>query len=266
MRGLFALVVGALACTTTLYAQLPVGSSSSRGTPVTQTTTTEPRAALALTPLAAPSQLAATGTTQSISLSWSAAAGAIGYRVWREPVGGMVSLLTPSPIAATSFQDIGPFAAMDWYTYRVAAVHPGGESAPAQVTFSPPPPPPAPVTISVGQEGQTTATFCTWSYSVQWSPVRGATEYILVMTEKGNFIRLINWVKTLQYEERTREIRLPATATSYAATTVQAYPQHTYDYSLVALFSPNAIRSLPSPAATFQPPAREAYECDARLR
>ncbi len=259
------IVVVALACTTTLAAQVATQGTRTRsitgsiqtGAPVAGEVILQK-----LPTVAAPTNLRASGTTQAISLAWSAAAGATGYRIWRTPVGGVESMLTPSPIASTAFQDAGPFAAYDHYTYRVAAVHPTGESMAAQVTFSPPPPAPSPVSITNDYVStQTAATWCTFAHTVHWAPVPGAAEYILTRTQKGNFVRLINWVKTIQYEERPTQIRLPATQRSYAATTVLVYPLHKYDYTLMAVFQPGNLMSLPSTSVTFSPPPGTATNC-----
>jgi hypothetical protein len=259
------IVVVALVCTTTLAAQVASQGTRTRSTTGISIPAAAPTGDAILQKLptvAAPTNLRASGTTQAISLAWNAAAGATGYRIWRTPVGGVESMLTPSPITATSFQDAGPFAPYDHYRYRVAAVHATGESMAALVTFSPPPPAPPPVSITNDYAStQTAATACTFAHTVHWAPVPGAAEYILTKTQKGNFIRLINWVKTIQYEERPTQIRLPATQRSYAATTVLVYPQHKYDYTLVAVFQPGNLMSLPSTSVTFNPPPGTAVQC-----
>lgn len=248
------IVVVALTCTTTLAAQVVAKGTR---TPGTTSISIQPAPATGemilqkLPPLAVPSNLRASGTTQAISLSWSAAAGATGYRVWRLPVGGMESLLTPSPITATSIQDTGPFAAYGEYAYRVTAVHPTGESAPAQVTFLPPPPAPPPVSItheSTGRDG------CIFLVTARWAPVAGATEYVLTIWDKGNFIRLINFVQTLQYEERQHQVRLANTQLSHVHST-GIYPKHTYEFSISAVFPPGNVMSLPSTPVTFTKPS-----------
>ena len=259
IRHLTALILGAASVAD---AQITATRSPSTGTMIQPSAPTPGVVTLSpqLTTFASPTNLRASGTTQSIALTWSAAAGATGYRIWLLPLGGVESLLTSSPIAATSFQAAGPYAPYDQYSFRVSAVHPGGESPAVLVTFQPPPPAPPPVTIANDYfSTQTAATECTYAHSVHWTAVPGAAEYILTKTEKGGFIRLINWVKTVQYEERPTQIRLPASQRSYATTTVRVYPMHKYDYTLTAVFQPGNFLSLPSTPVTFSPPESAKY-------
>jgi chitodextrinase len=87
-----------------------------------------------------PGGLAVTGTTcTSVALSWSASAGATGYRVYR----GTALAATVSGTSAT----VGGLSAGTAYSFRVSAVNAAGESAQsgavnATTPSCPPPPPP----------------------------------------------------------------------------------------------------------------------------
>lgn len=71
----------------------------------------------------APSNLAVTSTTSnSVSLSWSAASGASGYNVYRNG-----TRVNASPVSATSFTDTG-LAASTTFSYQVSSTSSSGES------------------------------------------------------------------------------------------------------------------------------------------
>ncbi len=65
------------------------------------------------------------GTTNDAVLRWAAASRADGYNVYRsnDPNNLLQTLLTPSPIAATSYTDSGVLAANDKFFYVVVAVN-----------------------------------------------------------------------------------------------------------------------------------------------
>jgi glycosidase len=82
-----------------------------------------------LEPPPAPSGLAATASSGSVALSWSAVDGAAGYNLYRSPVtgGGYVKVNT-SPVTDTSFTDTGlPNGVRDYYVVR--AIDAGGNES-----------------------------------------------------------------------------------------------------------------------------------------
>jgi len=110
-------VAGYLPDGTTLAAALSVGTTGG-GTAVTGgklALTLGPRAGVVLvtqgadlTPPAAPSGLAATEGSHSVSLTWNAVSGAAGYAVYRSPLsGGGFVKVSGASLTATSFTDSG---------------------------------------------------------------------------------------------------------------------------------------------------------------
>jgi hypothetical protein len=83
---------------------------------------------MASTAPAGPTGLTAIAGDGTVGLGWTAVSGATGYRVYRTTtVGGARTLLTPSPVTATTFSDT---TALDTHTYYyvVTAVAASGES------------------------------------------------------------------------------------------------------------------------------------------
>jgi fibronectin type 3 domain-containing protein/regulation of enolase protein 1 (concanavalin A-like superfamily) len=113
-----------LALPTTLDLGLAVASNDT-----TQTTTAQLRsygntAVTAPTPPATPANFTATGTTDAVTLAWSAVADATlkGYNVYRNSTsGGTYTLLTSNPITATSYTDTSATPGLTYY-YEVTAV------------------------------------------------------------------------------------------------------------------------------------------------
>jgi len=105
--------------------------SSAQSAPVTATTS----GATQVPPV--PTGLTVTGTTcSSVSLSWSASAGATGYRVYRGT--------TLAASVTTTNASVGGLSASTAYTFRVSGVNAAGESAqsgPVSVTTPACPPP-----------------------------------------------------------------------------------------------------------------------------
>jgi lysophospholipase L1-like esterase len=86
-----------------------------------------------VTPPAAPATLTATAiSTSQVDLSWSAVAGATGYRVERSTDGATWASLAQLTGSVTSHSDTG-LAPGTTYRYRVVATNAGGESAPSPV-------------------------------------------------------------------------------------------------------------------------------------
>jgi hypothetical protein len=92
-----------------------------------------------LRPMAAPTNLAVTGTPATASLRWDAAPGAIGYYVSRTDAAGATVRLTANAIGATGFEDVsGGIKPGIAYTYHVTAAHPNGGVGTAEVSFTAP--------------------------------------------------------------------------------------------------------------------------------
>ena len=127
------------------------------------------------TPPTAPTGLTATatGVNASVSLSWSAVAGAAGYNVYRGTVsGGPYPEITYSLVTGTSYLDAA-LADNKTYYYYVTAVSAGGESGSSSIasampyTYNPPPAAPTSLTAYPAYAQNT----LTWAASV------GATSY-----------------------------------------------------------------------------------------
>jgi hypothetical protein len=97
-------------------------------------------------PLGSPGGCSASdGSSSSVTVNWAAAAGAAGYRVYRD--GGLIASVPATTLAIADVPAAGS------YTYCVRAANPcGSESAPACDTGTrlPPPPPPPPSPPSQG--------------------------------------------------------------------------------------------------------------------
>jgi hypothetical protein len=79
-------------------------------------------------PPSAPSGLTAAGGNNNVSLSWSAAAGATSYKVYRgTTAGGETSTPVASGITSTSYTDGGVVGGATYY-YKVTGVNADGES------------------------------------------------------------------------------------------------------------------------------------------
>jgi glycosidase len=132
-------VSGFLPDGTSLAAALTVGTAAG-GTSVSAgklTVTLGPRSGVVLvtqgadlTPPAAPTGLAASEGSGSVSLSWNAVSGAAGYAVYRSPLsgGGYLKVSGPS-LTGTSFTDTGVQNGHRYYYVVRALDGPGNESA-----------------------------------------------------------------------------------------------------------------------------------------
>src|SRR5690348_3861670 len=111
----------------------------------------------------APTNLVATGTPTTASLTWTAPKGAVNYIVKRAPAGStMWTQLTPAPITVTSLQkDVLPDPTLT-YTYAVLAYQRNGQFGEAHVNFKAPPP-----TNPTGLTGRSSGS----SVSLSWQPV-----------------------------------------------------------------------------------------------
>jgi hypothetical protein len=123
-------------------------------------------------PMAPPTNLTATGTPATASLRWDAAPGATGYYVSRTDAAGATAKLTPTPLAATSFEDrSGGVRPGTGYVYHVTAAYPDGGLGTAELSFTTPA---AAVPTELRLEGQGEAR------KLVWSPVAGAASYVIV--------------------------------------------------------------------------------------
>jgi aryl-phospho-beta-D-glucosidase BglC (GH1 family) len=125
-------------------------------------------------PPAVPGGLAATAGDRQVSLSWSSAAGAVSYNVYRGTSSNSQGT-TPyrTDVIAMAFTDTGLTNGTTYY-YRVTAMNQAGESglsneAFARPTTGSPPPAPAGVSASAGDRQAT----------VRWSASTGASSYNL---------------------------------------------------------------------------------------
>ena len=158
----------------------PVGSSTNSP----QSSGATPDAGISTTPPAAPSSLAVgSATHQSVTLNWSALAGANYYTVWRSTLenngGGASNILSTivlnNATTTTSFTDTSPTDG-SIYNYFVTATSAGGTSAnSASAVAVPLPAPPASAPASLtGSYSLSTS-----NVTLNWSAVSGAIGYII---------------------------------------------------------------------------------------
>jgi hypothetical protein len=125
-----------------------------------------------LRPMAAPTNIIATGTPATASLRWDAPPGAIGYHVSRTDAAGATVRLTANAIAGTSFEDLSGGVKPGFaYTYNVTAAYPNGGVGTAQVSFTPPAAA-VPDSVRVEPRGGERALVC--------APVPGAASYQII--------------------------------------------------------------------------------------
>ena len=123
-----------------------------------------------------------------VSLSWTASPGANYYNVWRatmypDGVGGFYSLKTillDDAAAGTTYTDNSPTDGRH-YSYYVEAVCAGGVS-PASAAVAAHPLPPAPQDAPEALSGAWTKTKTGHAVTLNWSPVSGATGYVIYRT------------------------------------------------------------------------------------
>ena len=134
----------------------------------------------------APVNLKVTGSGHHrVALSWTASPGTSFYRVWRttqraDDVGGnypVGRVLLDDAIQAANFADTSPTDGRD-YSYAIEAVNPADASALlASVTARPLPDPPSAAPGSL--EGKWSKTRDGQVITLDWSPVVGATGYVI---------------------------------------------------------------------------------------
>src|ERR1051325_7733595 len=94
---------------------------------ITAAGTSAPSATVHVTPVGAALSITATATgTAQVALTWTAAAGATGYEVWRSFNNGAFALLTPSGATAYNDNSVSPNTT---YLYKVRAMVSGSWSA-----------------------------------------------------------------------------------------------------------------------------------------
>jgi autotransporter-associated beta strand protein len=126
-------------------------------------------AQVSLQPLAAPPSLTATAGNGSVSLSWSAVAGATGYNVKRATVSGGPYATLQAGVAGTSATDDTTTNGTT-YHYVVTAILSGSESAPsAQASGTP--------AAVLTAPGGLTASPLNSAARLTWNAVAGATSY-----------------------------------------------------------------------------------------
>lgn len=158
-----------LAAKTTFFYVVNATNAAGDGpdSPVASATTPD----AAASPPPAPAGLTATGGAGQISLAWSAATGATGYRVVRGAQSGGPYAPLASP-TSTSYVD-GGLAASARYFYVVQAVGPGGTSANSNEATAVTNGPGAPAAPALP-----TATGGTRQVALSWAAVSGATGYL----------------------------------------------------------------------------------------
>jgi cytochrome c5 len=115
---------------------------------------------------------AGSGSPVSATISWTAAAGATGYTLARSTsVGGQFNLVTPTPIAATSFTDTGlsPVTPYYWVVTANYSNAGPGSSAPVSATTTAPKNP-TDFTAKAGKVGEIV---------LKWTPRTDAAYYLL---------------------------------------------------------------------------------------
>jgi peptidoglycan/xylan/chitin deacetylase (PgdA/CDA1 family) len=134
---------------------------------------TAPLTVTAQSPPPAPTGLAAgTVSSGSVALSWDAATGASGYRVYRD---GAATPLVEQ--AGTSWTDT-TVAASTGYSYTVTAFNAAGESAPsAPLAVTTPDAPPPPPVVPSAPTGLAAGEVSSGSVALSWGATAGADGY-----------------------------------------------------------------------------------------
>jgi cellulose 1,4-beta-cellobiosidase len=120
-------------------------------------------------PIAPPANLTATGANTSVTLNWSASAGATSYAVSRSQTsgGGYSSIATG--VTATNYTDAGLDPGMTYY-YVVTALNATGSSTSTEAGATTAPPAPAAPSVTAG-DGQA---------ALAWTAAAGATGYTIL--------------------------------------------------------------------------------------
>ena len=137
---------------------------------------------------AAPAGLTATADDARVTLAWSAAEGADGYRVYRAEGDSSLALLatTPEVIIALSYTDTGAVNG-NTYRYAVSAVNEGGESPMSEVATATPE---APIIAPAAPAGLT-ATADDAQVALAWSAAEGADGYRVYRAEGDSSLALL---------------------------------------------------------------------------
>jgi uncharacterized protein (TIGR02145 family) len=111
---------------------------------------------------------AAANSANGITVSWSASAGAINYRIYRSESGDADTYALAGTSSATSYANTGLTMATKYY-YRVAAYNAGGEGPMSEAVSE--------TTLPFVPTNVTAAVNSPTSITVSWSAVTGASNY-----------------------------------------------------------------------------------------
>ncbi|MDQ0288539.1 fibronectin type 3 domain-containing protein [Oligosphaera ethanolica] len=174
--------------------------------------------------LPAPTGLAASdGTaTDAVSLSWTASAGATGYKLYRGTSDNSSAATLLSSPSGTTYTDSGASPGV-MYTYWVAASNAAGDSAysAADAGFRALA---APLNVAATDNDSTAVT-------VSWSAVDGATHYRVwrATSASGTKTALGSWQSALSYADTTAEVG--TTYTYWVSAAVDGNGTRASDYS-----------------------------------
>ena len=175
---------------TAYYYEVESVNPTGTGTNSPPSAAATPASGLAAVAPAAPAGLAVTASGhQSVTLSWTASAGANYYSVWRSTLmnngGGASNVLSTVLLnntnLATTFTDTSPTDG-SLYSYFVTATSAGGTSTNSAVVAGralPTAPSSAPVSLTGYFNGTTNAT-------LNWTPVSGAVGYVIYRATSTN--------------------------------------------------------------------------------
>jgi chitodextrinase len=164
-------------------------------------------------------------TPNGLTLNWNAVAGATGYTVYQNGVA------LPA-VAGTSVTRTGLTASTS-YTFTVVATNAGGSSAqsPVLTVATTTVAATTPANTSVTMLPETRGALGTGSFTLNWSPVQGATSYVVY--QNGVMLPLVAGVAT------SRSLTL-VSGTSYNFRVA-------YRNSLNVLSAPSAIQTVKAP-------------------
>ena len=223
------------------YYLLDTGSQEYEGDPLDSATKYTRYVALNIKQLLAPTGLKAAPTTKSIPLTWTKAAGATSYEIWRS-VGNNTSFVKYKTVTANSFTDTSVKQGV-WYYYKLFSVR-NAKSAPdadgnvdyyGKVTS--PRTPVLKTALKLTAPGKPTgvkATAGTRQVTVTWTKASLATKYqVWRSTKKSSSFKQIATVtgtkyvnkslkKGSRYYYRVKAVRVTKTGTKVGAVSAPA--------------------------------------------
>jgi autotransporter-associated beta strand protein len=145
-------------------------------------------------PLAAPTGLAAVSSSGSVSLTWSATAGATGYNVLRSLTTGGPYTTIASGASSPAYNDTTSANGTAYY-YVVTAVASGAQSAYSSEVNATPVATPTGLAAAAGNG----------SISLTWSPAAGATTYSVLrsLTSGSGYSAIVSGLTTSAYADTT---------------------------------------------------------------